>query len=176
MSTLPVHPNPKVAELEREAVRVRGDANQRSRYEAGLLPEEELVTLARAELFAPFERCARWHNRMLRSQAVRHRVQYCHGQIDFETCDVDELTSEQWDNLEILRSAMEIARDHHWIVRSVNDASARLHVDVRRISGIVITTTAHWATCRACLAEESRHTARVQILWAARTLSLEYLL
>lgn len=166
---VPVAVDSKIAELEREALAKRGTDNQRARYAAGFLPEDELLAIARAELFAPFNAFKPWHNRFLKPHAVKHRERTCRGTIAFETADADELTHDQWEVLAQIKAAAEIAADHHWIVRSCVHGGADVHK-------VRVDPLAHWATCEVCGAEEVRASVKVTIQWAGRLLTREYAL
>lgn len=180
MSTSPAHApvpaNEKLAELERDALAARGTDNQRARHKAGVLPEDELLAVARAELFAPFNAFTQWHNRNLKPSAVRHKERHCHGRIDFETAEPDELTHEQWEALAQIKAAAEIAADHHWVTRSLNEAAERSGILAANMRSVIVEPLAHWATCEKCGAEEVRASVKITILWAGRSLAREYAL
>lgn len=159
---------PDTAELEREVVKL-GTDNQRSRHAEGQLPEDELLCIARGELFKPFDRFRPWHNRNLRAQSVRHADKMCRGHIKFETCEPDGMSHDEWEVLADLRRAADIAADHHWIIRS-----AKLVTDAREL--VVVEPLMHFAACVACKSEESRASAKIHIAWAGRVLTREYAL
>lgn len=162
----------KTAELEREALAKRGTDNQRARYAEMLLPEDELLAVARAELFAPFERFQVF--RPMKPKECRHTDRRCHGWIEFETRPAGELTDDEFETLSEIRRAAEIASDHHWIARSRVIAGAKFQIDPDHIQAVVVEPTTHWGTCRTCKHETLRSTARVFIIWAGRSLCREY--
>lgn len=167
-------PNPNVAELERVALVARGTENQRARYAEGLLPEDELLAIARAELFAPFNDIRPF--RKMKPTECKHKSRLCHGRIEFETRDAGELEHDDYEALKKIRELALVAERHDWIATSLKLVSADLGIpdgDVRRIA---VTPMTHWGTCVSCGQETWRSSARVSILWAGRVLSREYAL
>jgi hypothetical protein len=158
-------------ELELEAVMHYGTPDQRVLYRASSLGEEEILQLVRAQLFKPFDRFARWQK--ITAKEIRH-TQGCPPPARvadlarFETCELDEKSLNQygWETLAEIRAAGEIAKDHHWLVRS-SGMSCGL---------IVIEPLTHWASCPSCNAEVSRNSVKVSMVWADRTLTREYAL
>src|SRR6185295_12666870 len=63
--------------LELEALKL-GTDNQRERYSAGLLPEDELTALARTELFTGFAGLRRWAKRdhTALGEKLKHRISH----------------------------------------------------------------------------------------------------
>lgn len=172
-STAPLsNPDVRVAELEREALAARGTDNQRARYAELLLPEDELLAIARAELFAPFNDFQPF--RALKPKECGHADRRCRGWVEFATCEAGELTHDEYESVAHIRRAAEIAADHHWIARSAVIAGAKLGVDPSNLRRIVVAPTTHWGTCKECKHETTRSSARVSILWAGRSLTREY--
>lgn len=162
-------PASHVLEAELEAV-ATGTPEQVRRYHAGLLPEDELLALARAELFAPFSLLRRWSNgRDLRPGNVRH-VKGCGAAaaggpfldraVTFETSAATEITAADHVQLEAIRDLAHGASRHPWCQAD----KVAFQVEPR----------AHWGTCSSCGRETVKHTAIVSIVWAGRTLSREY--
>ena len=150
-------------ELEEAAVHFGSD-NQKERYAAGLLPEEELCGLAREQLFKPFAGIPRWGT-MTRVQAkdVRHHRQCAAGDTDivFEAVAAGELTHDEWEAYRLIQAARDIAAVHPWLMST---------------NAITLAPMAHFATCRHCEAEACRTSVKVTIQWAGRELVREYVL
>lgn len=153
--------------LEIEALK-EGTENQRERYAAGVLPEDELTHLARAILFKGFGDLAlrRWasRDRDALGRQLKHRPlcdqQPTHDPI-METCEVDELSADEWRLLTRIREMAKAAALHPWLAPD---------------GKVEVTTSAHWATCQHCKAEAVRASAKVTIHWAGRQLVREYAL
>lgn len=166
-----------VAWLETEALAL-GTDNQRERYAAGVLPDDELLQLARAVVFKGFD-FPRWHAREGRDGMARS---FRHAR----TCTkVDSLAKRA------LQSKVWVA--DHFEVTDVGDMSAREWEVSRKIIDMVtalnmhpwmlnqgmvawVDTCAHWLTCPDCKAEQRRAVAKVSVPWAGRTLVREFLL
>jgi len=156
--------------LELEALKL-GTDNQRERYSAGLLPEDELTALARTELFTGFAGLRRWAKRdhTALGEKLKHRISHAGAAClnnpdhpDLETTDAEELEADEWNTLKHIQAMADIVTRHHWLVRS--------HGSVQ------IKPSTHWATCKSCKAETSRSSAKVTIEWAGRLLTREYAL
>ena len=157
----------RVRELEAMAVRL-GTRNQQERFAAGLLPDDEINSLARTELFKPFADLPKWGNKMLRAEHVKHEprcntqggIVTCDGRVEFETCDVAELSHDEWEVYRLVQQGRDTAANHPWL----------------DLGSVTIEPLAHFATCSECEAEASRVSAKVTIKWAARELVREYVL
>lgn len=150
-----------------------GTPNQRERWAAGLLPEDELLALARAELFKPLEGTRRW--RKIEVSHVRHRGEACHAQllgdmtpaIRFESADMNAtpaaaLSHEQWEAFKVVRDHVVVMQMHEWLRRSGGSAEVQCQI--------------HRATCTACHQVTERTSAIVRVTWAGRVLVREYAL
>jgi hypothetical protein len=155
--------------LEAQAVSM-GDDNQRERHASGVLPEDELLHLARAELFRPFADLRRWSSSgrsgvNLTASAVKH-TKRCTAKdgtgVKFETCQAGELTHDEWRSLKTIQELAVAVDAHPWMRR----AGAK----------VTIESQTHWATCARCEAEACRSSAKVSIQWAGRILTREYAL
>lgn len=159
-------------QLEVLAVKL-GTANQQERYAAGLLPEDELLAIARTELFKPFELLAqqgvkRWNkDTRVRLNEIRHE-RSCEERNDtspeailFESCQAGELTHGEWETYRIFQKHRDIAAAHPWLAT---------------VNGVVLEPIAHFATCSVCQAEASRMSVKVTVHWAGRALVREYVL
>lgn len=151
--------------LELEALKL-GTDNQRERYAAQLLPEDELTALARTELFKVFGDTHRW--KAITKTEVKHSNtgHGCGGadgrHVTFETCDVGELAHDEWENLKLITQMVNLAQRHTWLVRSGGK--------------VTIACQSHWASCATCESEVCRSSAKVSIEWAGRILTREYAL
>jgi len=141
---------------ERKLLDLRGTANQLERYEAGLLPDDELFALARTVLFAPFAGFRRWVK--LAPADLMHR-RGCHGDVTFTTRAAPDLNSEEWAMFKTIRD----------VVFEANDNVLREH----HTSGDV-SIVEHVGTCAVCGAQVFARAASVRVEWAGRPLSREY--
>lgn len=154
--------------LELEALR-EGTENQRERYADRLLPEDELLALARTQMFASFVGLPRWATGKAREQMERNfpHASNCAGtagpdRYDFETAEATELEGNEFAALKRVRAAVSIVQQHPWLTRSAGR--------------VTVETVTHWVTCRHCKAEVCRSSAKVSIEWAGRVLVREYAL
>lgn len=154
--------------LETEALK-SGTANQRERWAAQLLPEDEILQLARAELYKGLD-LNRWHNHDQRKYlraSLRHTKSYggvlCSQPApEYEVAELAELGEHEWNNLKKLQAHVDGINDHPWLFRANQKAT--------------LSTFTLWATCPHCEAEICRSGAKVSIPWAGRTLVREYVL
>ncbi len=154
--------------LELQAV-ATGTESQRERYRDGVLPEEELLQLARAQVFVAFEEIPRWKAIAQRDLPHPYAIGYpCPGTnprsglVTFETADVDELGPEEWVTMKRICNLATVAN---------------LHPDAECLGLIfMVDPRTHWAGCKACKAEICRSSARVSVRWAGRDLAREYAL
>lgn len=145
-----------------------GTPNQQERYAAGFLPEDELLALARAELFKPFDGFKRWaKDTRLQAKDVRHdKTCEEHGAptsaepIVFETCQAIELSHDEWKIYRSIGEARDTADRHDWLAPG----------------SVTIEPLAHFATCSVCQAEAVRMSTKVTVAWAGRRLVREYVL
>lgn len=152
--------------LKFEALKL-GTDNQRERFSAGALPVEELLALARGELYRPLEAWRRWGNRDLHAREVRHErgCARSHNDVTYKTiggADLPPMDADTWKHLTLLRHDVNKIAAHEWITRS----QAKVEVAVMR----------HEARCRRCNAVAYRYSAKVAVPWADHTLVREYLL
>jgi hypothetical protein len=152
-------------ELEAAAVRL-GTQNQQERFAANLLPEEELLGLARAVLFEPFSLGITPWGTKTRVQVndVKHHKDCAVGDgsdVVFDTTQAGELNHDEWERY---REFMRI-RDR-----------AALHPWLDSPQAVTLEPIAHFATCRHCEGEACRMSVKVTIEWAGRKLVREYVL
>ncbi len=159
---------------EHEALK-HATSNQRQRYAAGLLPDEELAEIARAQLFMPFAMFTR--RVKLKHTAIPHPRYQSSGRVSCGDGDPpvswstepigreSALTQDQWQTVLRLESAMREVRAHQWLQPS-SDASSAVRVGLREHRGV----------CHVCKNTIVQASALVEIDWAGRTLSREYVL
>lgn len=158
--------------LELEAVKL-GTERQQALYRDGELPEEEILTIARAVLFKGFGAFERWslsHEKPKMARLIRHvvgcdpdRREYAHevhGPIPYEgtldTTDVEER------NLAALRAMADAAALHPWLVQTGGT--------------VTVTAYTHWFSCMTCDGDIPRVSAKVTVDWGGRELVREYAL
>jgi hypothetical protein len=137
-----------------------GTPNQLARFERGVLPEAELLTLARNELFEPFSLFLR-RRRMV--DADIHDTEPCAGSVIWSTTPNPKLTDRQWRTWRDIQDALNTAMQHPWLYLSSRDDGG-------------VQMLEHRGTCPACQGQKAHQSALVSIVWAGRTLSREYLL
>jgi len=159
--------------LERLAVQL-GTDNQRERYRDHLLPEDELLALARHELFGKFTESGlkRWDGKKsLRAADARHArkcfvatagIEALGDHISFETCAIAELSHDEYDMLKRINAIARASSEHEWC----------------RMAGVlfIVSPRSHWATCDVCKEETVKSSALVSVRWAGRELAREYAL
>lgn len=147
--------------LETEALK-GGTANQRERWAAGVLPDDELCALAREVLFAPFAngRLVRWMK--IRPRDLEHRAPGCQGEIIFTTGPCVDLRHGEWERYKQIEAVCQTANQHEWTVRSGEafGLEKRFHV----------------AECSGCGGKLALPTVIVRVSWAGRVLSREFAL
>ena len=153
-----------LAWLEAQALAF-GTDDQRDRWSAKCLPEDELLALARNELFRPLEGMARW--KRIEVGEIRHLTHMrlgCSGDtIEFHTSTPPAvMDSQQWALLNRIKRAVETINRHEWMKRDEVFCE--------------VLATAHVAECARCKSVVARMSASVRIPWAGRTLVREYAL
>lgn len=156
---------------DRAVVILCGAQHQVERYDAGLLPEAELATLARTQLFLPIPNAdfARWDSRKsIRAHAgtrggdlvIPHHE--CVAAIPaFATRPAENVTADQWRILSALRERAEIMR-----VTPLAELAP---------TGVDVVPQVHVGWCKRCIAGEvSATTAMVQVVWNGRLFTREY--
>lgn len=165
---------------EHAALRDRGTVDQRARWNSGILPEDELLCLARAELFRPFGLLTRRrqlvfadidHPKDFRGVWTCLKVPICGVStprgladlIDWETIPNPCLTEAEHRTLIRTHAGIAECLRHPWMAGSGNEAAA---LEVRE----------HIGTCKTCKRTTSERSALVTLQWAGRNLSREYVL
>lgn len=153
-----------VAWLEAQALAF-GTDDQRDRWNAKMLPEEELLAIARTVLFKPLEHVPRW--KRIETGELRHLTHLrlgCNARsVEFSTTpSPSEMDAQQWAVLNRIKRATETMNRHDWL--RMAQATCELE------------TTEHVARCNLCKATVSRLSASVRVPWAGRTLAREYAL
>lgn len=147
---------------ESTAVREVCTPNQRERWEAGVLPEPELLALIRDELFAPLEACDLLRRKPMQAREL-HAWSECTRAVDWSTTDNPELTGEQWRTWRRVQGAVNEIRSHAWL-----EFSPRPCVNAQILQ--------HKGECTRCQRVRLQQSAIVRIEWAGRNLSREHLL
>jgi len=155
---------------QEEQVLARGSTNDRARWRDGCLPEEDLLRIARNELFLPLALIPR---RQRRGPATVHQGQ---TQSQMFECAVDgtvpvvwemdadpQLTSTEWQTFTQVLVACEEIRRHPWMRSSPPE---RVRVGLRTHRGV----------CKTCKRSAQEVGALVEIDWAGRLLTREYVL
>ena len=137
-----------------------GSADQKERWHAGTLPEDELLSLARGVLFAPFNDIPRWQ--MLEPEEVHH-TRDCRASkaVEFMVVDRVRLTRSEWATLNRISALTIVASDLAFL---------------QDVLAFEVKLRCHLARCSACHAEIDGMSALVSVSWAGRTLSREYAL
>lgn len=149
---------PKVVQVEL-LLQGHGTDSQRERYAARLLPEDELLALARAQLFAPFASFRRWEK--LLHQDVRHARSCSGGEVTFTTTPPDSLTHDEWSTFKRITTAVDAANAGHLSWHGVT---------------AITTLVEHVGRCSVCDSEAFGRAVNIRIEWAGRPLSREYML
>ena len=148
--------------IEREFVQAYGTENQAERWMAGLLPEDELLSLVRWELFAAFAGFPRWVK--LEGTDLRHS-RSCpsggYGSVSFSTCKPSTLTHNEWAIFKKITAAVSAAN---------NGSLTRYGVQA------TVELVEHVGKCNSCDGELAGRAASIRIIWAGRPLSREYTL
>ncbi len=153
------------AKLCNELVALATD-NQRERLAAGMLPTEELVDLARTELFRPFERLAgqgvtRWNtgDELTALRRAVHSAQDCTSVELIESrLTLVTTNATEWDRLRAVEVAVAEATHHAWLHPKDMDLICWRHA----------------VKCRRCGRTRDAASAKVSITWGGRTLTREY--
>lgn len=157
---------------ETEALQL-GTSNQRQRWNSGCLPEGDLLLIARDEIFRPFSLCARRTRKG--AAAIRHPTDArgawtcaesaVGGTIPIRWANLPDpkLTETQWGSLQRILTAGDEVRRHAWMRLS---PPTSVRVEIRE----------HRGECLSCHGQSSENAALVEIDWAGRVLSREYVL
>ena len=135
--------------------------NQRERFAAGLLPEDELLSLARFELFKPFMTFRRWVK--LEHGDVRHDGdRMCPPQsVEYTTHEPAVLTHDEWATFKKITSEVSRANSEYLAEHGV---------------AAIASLVEHVGRCINCGAEAFGRSVNIRIEWAGRPLSREYTL
>jgi hypothetical protein len=146
--------------IAREFIAAYGSENQYERFMAGLLPESELMSLARHHLFAPFAEFRRWAK--IEDRDMRHERTCAGGEVRFITQKPDTLTHDEWSIFKKIGAAVSVANNARPF--AANNITATVEL------------VEHVGRCSACEAEVYGRAASIRIIWAGRPLSREYTL
>jgi hypothetical protein len=145
--------------VEAAFVKRHGTSNQYERLCVGLLPEAELLSLVRYELFLSFAPFRRWVK--LEAGDVRHERSCSGGEVRFVTQEPGSLTHDEWSLFKQITNAIDAA----------NSGVLNEHRTKATVSLVE-----HVGRCSVCPAETFGRAASVRIEWAGRPLSREYTL
>lgn len=150
---------------ETEALKL-GTFSQRQRWESGVLPDGELTLIARQELFRPFGLVPRRNRKG--PTVVQHAgaIRACIAGGDPMKWSLHydpDLTEDQWTSLHRVLNACDEVRKHPWM--------APLPPEMVRVA-----IRGHRGTCERCLRSTMEIGALIDIDWAGRLLSREYVL
>lgn len=151
---------------ETEALAI-GTSSQRARWQNGCLPDEELLLLVRAELFRPFALVPRRSRKG--PAAIQHDGDMAACAVDgaipvrWSIDDDPELSDGHWATLQRILTGCEEARRHAWL-RHAPPTCVRVAV------------RGHHGECLTCHGTFSEIAAMVEIEWAGRHLTREYVL
>ena len=147
-------------ELEADLRRVSVDAwvnehgshSQQERWKAGLLPQTELLSLARDEVFKPFEGLSRYR-RLLRSDVRHHEACEAH-EATFGVDGLEAASPEQFEVIKVLRQI------------------------IKNIPGAQLALRKHYVFCPEdqCPGSTYRASALVSATWHGHEISREYAL
>lgn len=144
-----------------------GSANQRMRWNNGVLPENELLLMVREEMFRPFALVPRRSRKG--PTAIRHDGDMAGCAVDGAipvrwTLDDDPALSDpEWATLQRILTGCEEARRHRWLQHSP-PTCVRLAI------------RGHHGECLTCHGKTAEIGALVEIEWAGRSLTREYVL
>lgn len=162
---------------EHAVLRDRGTSDQRSRWHSCILPEGELLGIAREELFRPFGLNTK--RRQMVFADINHPKDgrgiwtclkapgaagaHLSELVDWSTVPNPPLTSAEHRTLLRIQEATGEVLRHPWM-RGTGDEPVT--IEVRE----------HTGTCKKCQQVASERSALVTIQWAGRNLSREYVL
>jgi hypothetical protein len=155
---------PPVSNLETDLVAACGSQNQQDRHRDGLLPEDELLTMARVLFFEPLNLTKRWNSGHDKRDMERRFVHQgaalgCTAEhLGYEVAEMTEAGADEYMRLKMIEGIAGRIKAHPWV------------------TDCQVTTAAHWLTCSKCDAESVRLSAKVTITWAGRALVREYAL
>lgn len=151
--------------LELEAVKL-GTDNQRERWRAMLLPDDELKALVREPLFSGFENLRRWQNLtdVQADEQISHsgmcRMSNLLPAIEFSTEELAKMTHGMWETFKVAQTAADKLQHHPWFEKGGSEIS--------------LSPRTHVATCAACKGQIHHASVLVTIQWAGRVLTREY--
>jgi hypothetical protein len=164
---------------EHQALRDRGTFDQRTRWCTCILPEEELLGIARNELFRPFGLLTKRRQMVfadiphpvdvrgvwscLKGTAIGGATRALADLVTWETLPNPRLAAAEYRTLLRIQEATAEIRRHPWMQGAGGEA---VSTEVRE----------HRGTCKKCGGMAFERSALVTIQWAGRNLSREYVL
>lgn len=170
---------------ESTALLAKGTMSQRDRWGAGCLPDEELLDIARGELFRGFTLFTR--RSKMGFSAIEHPRPMSPGRnpclpmdgrkpddvIDWRTTPNPPLSEREHRTLQAMNDAANDLRQHPWL-RQESPAVVASGISLPELVGVA--PREHTGECRACKRSTYERSALVTVTWAGRTLSREYVL
>jgi len=149
-----------------ESEALKGHPEMYQRWGHGLLPESELLDVARDELFKPMAAFPR--RKRLGDTAVPHRGGCSYDGdpeylVTWRTDHGPSLTRTQYARLAMREAVTQRIADHPWLRLSPRNC-------------VTTQVRDHIGTCTVCRQSVSQRSVLVTVQWAGRTLSREYLL
>jgi len=164
---------------EHAALRDRGNSDQRARWIACLLPDEELLGIARTELFRPFGLLTKRRQMVfadiphpvdvrgvwtcLQGTAIGGATKALADLVTWETATNPRLTAPEYRTLLRIQEATAEIQRHPWMQGASRET---VSVEVRE----------HRGACKKCGGMTFERSALVTVQWARRNLSREYVL
>ncbi len=157
-------------QAEVQLLKLHGTPNQCERWASDLLPEDELLALARNVLFEPFGVFRRWQK--LQLQDVKHEKACSGGHVTFTTRTPSDLTADQWD---LYKKIGGVATALTYALHKERKARGGLPYELPGVT-CEISLVEHVGACSHCKADVTGRAASIRIEWAGRPLSREYAL
>lgn len=150
----------KYKKQEREIVDARGTTDQHERYLAWLLPEQELLELARDVLLPDLPRYERMEAADAEHESdcslpIKPNIEFDSGQY------TGGLTAGEWDVVKKIRAACAVCSSCGEVFAVCGD---KIETEIRY----------HHATCGACNRTTQRLTVKATMKWAGRIIGREY--
>lgn len=162
----------RLASWQRGEAAALGTDEQRERWRAGMLPDDDLFGIARDELFRPFAAFQR-RKRMIPSDIAHPRTEMGWAcapsgdhqavRIDWSSAILHGVDASEWPTVRAIESARDLACAHRWLLLA---PAPKVTVSLRT----------HVGTCQHCHKSAHQNSALVEIPFGGRKLSREYTL
>jgi len=164
---------------EAEAVKTKGLEDQRARWNAGRLPEYELLELARPELFSSFRMLIRRQKMVFATidhpKDAQGILTCLKGPVDWERLTQRASDLVTWSTSPHPALSVTEQRTLHYIETTASELATHAWL-ARSTDAITVQSREHRGVCKMCQRTATERSALVQVRWAGRTLSREYLL